>query len=58
MFFVSEEFLRKYQEGEEFNQTIDQAVPVGEELFDDTSGKREYNIKKRQSSERRLPKQD
>jgi hypothetical protein len=34
MFFVSEEFLRKYQQGEEFVQTIDEAVKPGEGLFD------------------------
>ena len=33
MFFVSEEFLRSYEAGEEFNQTIDEAVPEGSELF-------------------------
>lgn len=47
MFFVSEEFLRKYEEGAEVNQTIDVAVPVGQELFEDTGGKRQYNIKRR-----------
>ena len=47
MFFVSEEFLRKYESGEAFDQTIDEAVPVGEELFGDTGGKREFNLKKR-----------
>ena len=47
MFFVSEEFLRKYETGGEFNQTIEDAVPVGEELFDDAAGKREYNLKRR-----------
>ena len=47
MFFVSEEFLRKYEAGEEFRQTIDEAVPVGQELFDDTGSKRDYNLKRR-----------
>jgi ribosomal protein L21E len=40
MFFVSEEFLRKYEEGEEVVQTIDEAVKPGEGLFD-----REYESK-------------
>ena len=53
MFFVSEEFLRKYEAGEEVEQTIDEAVPVGEELFDDTGGKREYNARRRRKSEGR-----
>ena len=47
MFFVSEEFLRKYESGEAFDQTIDEAVPLGQELFDDTGGKRDFNLKKR-----------
>ena len=34
MFFVSEEFLRKYEEGEDLIQTIDEAVATGEGLFD------------------------
>ena len=34
MFFVSEEFLRKYEEGEDLVQTIDEAVAPGEGLFD------------------------
>ncbi len=34
MFFVSEEFLRKYEAGEDFVQTIDEAVKPGEGLFD------------------------
>ncbi len=53
MFFVSEEFLRKYQSGEEIAQTIDEAVPVGQELFEDTGGKRDYNVKKRRQQTRR-----
>ena len=47
MFFVSEEFLRKYEIGEEFDQTINEAVPVGQELFEQTGGKREFNVKRR-----------
>ena len=43
MFFVSEEFLRKYESGEDFSQTIDEAVPLGEELFGEGGGKREFN---------------
>ncbi len=50
MFFVSEEFLRKYEAGEDFNQTIEEAVPVGEELFEGTGGKREFNVKRRKES--------
>jgi len=34
MFFVNEEFLRKYKAGEAFTQTIDEAIPEGSELFE------------------------
>ena len=47
MFFVSEEFLRKYSEDGEVNQTIGEAVPVGQELFEDSGGKREFNVERR-----------
>ena len=50
MFFVSEEFLRKYQEEGEAIQTIDDAVPVGHELFEDTGGKKEHNIREREKA--------
>ena len=50
MFFVSEEFLRKYEEEEgEVEQTIGDAVQVGEELFENTGGKREYNRERRKA---------
>ncbi len=50
MFFVSEEFLRKYEQGEDVVQTVDEAVPVGEELFADTGGKREFNQRRREGA--------
>ena len=52
MFFVSEEFLRKYESGEAFDQTIDTAIPLGHELFEDTGGKKEYNLQQREEGER------
>ena len=52
MFFVSEEFLRKYEEDEgQVEQTIDEAVPLGEGLFDNTGGKRGYNVARRNKSD-------
>ena len=57
MFFVSEEFLRKYEAGEEVAQTLDEAVPVGQELFEDTGGKREFNIKRREGKGEPCPPQ-
>ena len=53
MFFVSEEFLRKYEQDGEIEQTIDVAIPVGQELFEETGGKKAHNIKARQSGGRR-----
>ena len=50
MFFVSEEFLRKYEEEGEAVQTIDEAVPMGQELFEDTGGKKGHNLKERKRS--------
>ncbi len=50
MFFVSEEFLRKYEAGEDFEQTIDDAIPLGTELFEDTGGKRDFNRRRREES--------
>ncbi len=57
MFFVSEEFLRKYQSGGEIEQTIGEAIPVGQELFEDTGGKRDYNLKRREKSRRNKPQE-
>ena len=51
MLFVSEEFLRKYEAGEDFEQTIDEAVPLGTELFEETGGKREFNQRRRDESQ-------
>ena len=56
MFFVSEEFLRKYQEEGGINQTIGEAVPLGEELFESTEGKAAHNKKRRRQSRSRVPK--
>jgi len=33
MFFVSEEFLRKYEAGEDFGSTLDEVTELGESLF-------------------------
>jgi hypothetical protein len=33
MFFVSEEFLRKYEAGEAFGSTLDEVTELGETLF-------------------------
>ena len=56
MFFVSEEFLRKYEEDGEISQTIGEAVPLGEELFDSTEGKAAHNKKRRSQSRGQTPK--
>ena len=36
MFFVSEEFLRKYEAGEDFGSTLDEVTELGESLFPET----------------------
>lgn len=33
MFFVSEEFLRKYEAGEDFGSSLDEVTELGESLF-------------------------
>ena len=38
MFFVSEEFLRKYEAGEEYGSTLDEVTEAGESLFPDAHG--------------------
>ena len=48
MFFVSEEFLRKYESGDSFTQTVDEVLPIGTELFDDVGTKRDFNVRKRE----------
>ena len=53
MFFVSEEFLRKYEAGEDFPQTIDEAVPLGTDLFENTGGKKEFNERRREDGEKK-----
>ena len=53
MFFVSEEFLRKYEAGEDFNQTIDEVVKPGQGLFDNYESKAEH--KRRQREETKEP---
>ena len=51
MFFVSEEFLRKYEQGEDFVQTIDEAVKPGEGLFDqDYETKAQWKARQKTSS--------
>ena len=50
MFFVSEEFLRKYEQGEEFVQTIDEAVKPGEGLFEQPYKSKADSKEKRRGS--------
>ena len=48
MFFVSEEFLRKYESGEEFVQTIDEVIEPGQGLFDgEYESKADWKAKQR-----------
>ncbi len=56
MFFVSEEFLRKYEEDGAIDQTIGAAVPSGEELFGDEVGKRARNLRHKRGAAKRPPR--
>lgn len=47
MFFVSEEFLRQYESGQDFEQTIDEAVPEGADLFEEGSYESKADSKKK-----------
>ena len=47
MFFVSEEFLRQYESGQEFEQTIGEVVPVGADLFEEGSYRSKAQKKKK-----------
>ena len=47
MFFVSEEFLRDYIDGNEIVQTIDEAVLPGEGLFDNYESKADWKAKRK-----------
>ena len=53
MFFVSEEFLRSYEAGENATQTIDEAIKPGEGLFEQSNTKAEYNMKRRNTKKRK-----
>ena len=52
MFFVSEEFLRKYAQDGEIVQTLDEAIKPGEGLFDqDYESKADRKSKNRAARE-------
>lgn len=46
MFFVSEEFLRKYEAGEDFGSTLDEVTDPGETLFPQAHGESEDDERK------------
>jgi hypothetical protein len=49
MFFISEEFLRKYESGEAFGSTLDEVTEMGESLFPEAQ---DPNAAKSSKSER------
>jgi|ETNmetMinimDraft_2_1059921.scaffolds.fasta_scaffold164224_1 hypothetical protein len=49
MFFASEEFLRQYESGQEFEQTIGEVVPVDGDLFEE--GSYESKAKKKRTKQ-------
>jgi hypothetical protein len=59
MFFVSEEFLRKYEAGEDFGSTLDEVTEAGDTLFPQAHGEGEAQKSKSARAEeaRRRPRQ-
>jgi hypothetical protein len=55
MFFVSEEFLRKYEAGEAFGSTLDEVTAPGESLFPQahSAGEGEHRSKAERAAEAR-----
>ncbi len=56
MFFVSEEFLRKYEAGEPFGSTLDEVTKPGESLFpaaDEPSAERRSKAERAEEARRR-----
>jgi hypothetical protein len=58
MFFVSEEFLRKYESGEAFGSTLDEVTEAGESLFpashgDDSAEGRKTKAERAEEARRR-----
>ena len=51
MFFVSEEFLRQYEAGEDFSSTLDQVTDAGESLFPQAHGDGEAQKSKAERAE-------
>ena len=51
MFFVSEEFLRKFEAGEDFASSLDEALQPGEGLFDNYESKAEHKRRDRSEGE-------
>ncbi len=49
MFFVSSEFARKYEDGEDFGSTLDEVVAPGESLFPEAH---DASLKKESKAER------
>jgi len=51
MFFVSEEFLRKYEAGEEFGSSLDEVTDPGASLFPEAHGAEGERLSKAERAE-------
>ncbi len=58
MFFVSSEFARKYEAGEEFGSTLDEVVGAGETLFPDAHNPNAAKDSKSQRAEQARERSD
>lgn len=52
MFFVSEEFLRKYEAGEPFGSSLDEVTEIGESLFPEAHAEGSEKLTKAERAER------
>jgi hypothetical protein len=52
MFFISEEFLRKYEAGEAFGSTLDEVTELGETLFPEAGDSDAAKASKAERAER------
>jgi hypothetical protein len=58
MFFVSEEFLRKYEAGEDFGSTLDEVTELGESLFPATQDPDAERLSKAERAEQARRRND
>ncbi|GIS65499.1 MAG: hypothetical protein CM1200mP3_17470 [Chloroflexota bacterium] len=52
-FSSAKSFFASMKQEKGFAQTIDEAVPLGTELFENTAGKKEFNKRRREDNEKK-----